>query len=189
MYGGAYYTTHGGEQFPWYSADGFVTETPGGHGSHTAGTAAGVAINAQVETTTCDEEAGERVGCVGGCLTSADADELTSNAVIDVDTMCLAFECDGQGTDFEPCLENDTPGILATHGGVAQGAKLALFDSSSDGVTIWASLAGTGLWIAAEDTGAMVHLNSWGGDTFCSVDVTTASFDRYMYEVRSMGGR
>lgn len=183
-----YYTTFAGEQFPWYSADGFTTEVPGGHGSHTAGTAAGAVVNAQAKTTTCDKDAGEKVGCVGGCLTSAEVDEFTSNIVVDVDTMCSAFECDGEGKNFESCLDNDTPEILAMYGGVAQGAKLALFDASGDGVTVWATLAGNGLWIAAEGTGAMVHTNSWGGDTFCNVDVTSVVFDLYMYEVRSIGG-
>lgn len=180
---GQSYTTAAGQQYPWYSESGFTTEMPGGHGSHTAGTAAGATLNTPAEVPTCDEDAGEELGCLGECLSAADLADLTSNDVIDTETMCVALDCDGYGTDFDSCLEDDTQEILTSHGGVAQGAKLAIFDASADNLKVFAAFAGTGLWEAAEDTGAMVHSNSWGSDTLCTVDSTSTAFDSYMYEV------
>lgn len=157
---------------------GFGTETPGGHGSHTAGTAAGAILT--TSTATCDEDAGESPGCVGGCI---DATALQSNLEFDVDTMCPEYECDGYGADYEFCLQDDAQTVLASNGGVAQGAKLAIFDASPDGARVFATLAGNGLWEAANGTGAVVHSNSWGSDTLCTVDPTSAAFDEYMYNV------
>lgn len=180
---GNYYTTRSGQKFQWYSADGFTTETPGGHGSHTAGTAAGATLNTPPETLTCDEDAGEQLGCVGDCITAAEAASFVDNFLLDLDVMCEAFNCDGQGSGHELCLEGNTQEILASNGGVAQGAKLAIFDASADNVQIFASLAGTGLWDAAEDTGAMVHSNSWGSDTLCLVESSSVEYDEFMHQV------
>lgn len=179
---GDYYTTNNGQQFPWYSAEGFATETPGGHGSHTAGTAAGATLTSPVEIGTCSGD--DELGCVGSCLNTSYVETLTSNLVINVDTLCPKFDCDGRGDALDSCLSDDTVETLTAHGGVASGAQLSIFDVSADGISVWAELALNGLWDAANDTGCVVHSNSWGADGDCTVDTSSVAFDRYMYEVR-----
>lgn len=179
---GDYYTTLGGQQVPWYSAEGFTTETPGGHGSHTAGTAAGATITSPVEVESCSGD--DELGCVGSCLNTSYVDTLSTNLAVNVDTLCPRFDCDGLGDDFDLCLSDDTVETLTVNGGVAPGAQLAIFDVSADGVAVWAELALNGLWDAVVETGCVVHSNSWGGDGDCTVDSSSVTFDHYMYEVR-----
>lgn len=184
---GDYTTTINGQQFPWYSAEGFTTETPGGHGSHTAGTAAGATLTSPVEIGTCSGD--DVLGCIGSCLNTSYVETLTSNLEIDLDTLCPKFDCDGRWGALDSCLSDDTVETLTTHGGIASGAQLSIFDVSPDGVSVWAELALNGLWDAVNDTGCVVHSNSWGGDGDCAVDASSVAFDLYMYEVRrGVGG-
>lgn len=178
-----YYTTVGGDQTPWYDAEGFQTETEGGHGSHTAGTAAGSTINTPAQPNACLDD--ELLSCFGECLNASDVNEkLDDTTTVDLNLFCEEYNCDGWGDQYTSCIAEDTETLLTANGGVAQGAKLAIFDVSADGESIWAPLARNELWEAAEDTGCMVHSNSWGGDTDCAVDSTAETFDQYMYEVR-----
>lgn len=162
---------------------GFATEVSGGHGSHTAGTAAGLMLDAPAELEGCGAD--EELGCVGGCFESNDLDQLATNAEVNVDTLCPAHLCDGWAGNGVPCLSTDAVGTLTTHGGVAPGAKIAVFDVSADddGQVVWASLALNGLWDAVEDTTCKVHSNSWAGSGTCQVDSLSVEFDGYMYEV------
>lgn len=166
---------------------GFVTETPGGHGSHTAGTAAGVMIDNPAELDGCSD--GFELGCVGGCFASSDLDALTSDSEISLDALCPEHNCDGLES-YGICLDDYGDGddavveVLTAHAGVAAGAKISVFDVSVDGVLIWAELAMNGLWDAVEATGCVVHSNSWGGEPTCETDTMSTTFDDYMYKVK-----
>lgn len=178
---GSYYTTIGGAKTPWYSSEGFYSDTAGGHGSHTAGTAAGSTITSPVSVSDCSGD--DELGCVGGCLNTSYVDQLRSNLYLDVDVFCPKFDCDNFGDGESTCLSDDVGETLSANGGIAPGAKLAIFDVSVDGKLVLAELAQDGLWEAANDTGSMVHSNSWGGENDCTVDATSILFDTYMYEV------
>lgn len=178
---GDYFTTTRGSAFPWLDPEGFSTEETGGHGSHAAGTAAGATITSPAQLEACT--GGDELGCLGSCLDSSDIDNLTSDLVFDPDTLCPRFDCDGYGKSLGNCLDDDTAYLLTTNGGVAPGAKLAIFDVSLDGTFVWAELALNGLWEAVNETGCKVHSNSWGGTGVCTVDDLAVSFDEYMYEV------
>ena len=162
----------------WYDELGFGLDMEAGHGTHTAGTAAGSTLAAPAETVTC--EAGSEVSCVGKCLTSAEAAEAATDNLLTWDTLCPQYDCDGGGG---ACLSEDVSETLTANGGIARGAKIAVFDVSIDGNAVWASLAENGLWDATEGTGCMLHSNSWGGDLDCNIDTETTAFDQYMYEV------
>lgn len=178
---GSYYITTGGAKTPWFTAEGFYSDTAGGHGSHTAGTAAGSTITSPVSVDECSGD--DELGCVGGCLNISYVDQLRSNMFLDVDVFCPKFDCDDFGEGESTCLSDDVGQTLSVNGGMAPGAKLAIFDVSIDGRLILAELAQDGLWEAANGTGSMVHSNSWGGENDCTVDVTSILFDTYMYEV------
>ena len=45
---------------------------------------------------------------------------------VDLDRLCPSFDCGGY--DEEVCLSHDVEQTLADHGGMTQGAKLAIFD-------------------------------------------------------------
>lgn len=161
---------------------GFATEIAGGHGSHTAGTAAGVMLDSPAELEGCSAD--EELGCVGGCFESNVLDELATNGDVNLDTLCPAHNCDGWGVYGIPCLTNNGVATLTTHGGFAPGAKIAVFDvSADDGLLIWAGYALNGLWDAVAGTGCKVHSNSWAGAATCQVDSMSVEFDGYMYEV------
>lgn len=165
---------------PDFCLSGFATEFRGGHGSHTAGTAAGAILDSAEELECGD---GEELGCLGGCLESSVLDQLVANtSALHFDAFCPAHGCDGFVSDL--CLDDGLE-MLSANGGVAPGAKLAVFDVIPDnGMAVWANLAGNGLWEAAEETGTMVHSNSWGTvDLSCEVDTMSIAFDTYMYEV------
>lgn len=162
----------------WYDELGFGLDMEAGHGTHTAGSAAGSTLASPAETATC--EAGSEVSCVGKCLTTAEATEAALDNLLTWDTLCPQFDCDGTSG---ACLSDDVSETLTDNGGIARGAKIAVFDVSIDGAAVWASLAENGLWDATEGTGCMLHSNSWGGDFDCNIDSETASFDQYMYEV------
>lgn len=177
-YGETFGTQNGGV-FSWYDEPGFGLDMEAGHGTHTAGSAAGSTLATPAETVTC--EAGSEVSCVGKCLTTAEATAAAADNLLTWDTLCPQFDCDGAGG---ACLSDDVSETLTDNGGIARGAKIAVFDVSIDGTAVWASLAGNGLWNATEGTGCMLHSNSWGGDLNCNIDSETASFDQFMYEVR-----
>ncbi|CAM9477974.1 unnamed protein product [Choristocarpus tenellus] len=65
---------------------------------------------------------------------------------------------------------------------MAPGAKIAIFDVSGDGDSIFSSFLGNGLWEAAGNTGAKIHTNSWGGDAGCQLDDESIVYDNYLYE-------
>ncbi|CAN0532956.1 unnamed protein product, partial [Scytosiphon promiscuus] len=128
----------------------------------------------------------ERLSCVGGCI-DADAsysiDDLVSSyeqliGINDIDRICPAFGCDDATSDV--CLGDDVSQILTDHGGMAQGAKLAIFDifwfSSGLGDT-----AGNGLWEACMEAGCKLHSNSYGADSVCTLSPTEVVYDDFMY--------
>ena len=45
---------------------------------------------------------------------------------VDLDRLCPRYDCDGLGEEY--CLDDDEGSTLAAHGGIARGAKLAIFD-------------------------------------------------------------
>lgn len=160
-----------------------------GHGTHTAGSAAGATLNDPPETESCSGT--DEAGCVGGCLNASYVSALldAGSTLADFDTWCPQFDCDGYGSDFEYCLDGDVSTTLVENGGMARGAKLAIFDTSLDGNIIWGSLAGTGVWGATDGTGCLLHSNSWGGDSLCTVDSLSLENDEYMWEVGHFGFR
>lgn len=100
-----------------------------------------------------------------------------------METFCPAHDCDGVDTSL--CFD-DPLEMLPMSGGVAPGAKIAVFDViSDDSLAVLSFLAENGLWDAVENTGAKVHSNSWGTtELSCEVDSLSVAFDTYMYEVR-----
>lgn len=82
-----------------------------------------------------------------------------------------------------PCF---CPARNAKHGGVARGAKLAIFDVAATDSYL-SDYAGNDLWRVSEDTGARIHSNSWGALTGCVSQPSAAIYDEYMYEVRASG--
>lgn len=173
------FSTLNGDIHNWYDEPGFGLDMEAGHGTHTAGSAAGSTLASPAETVTCG--AGSEVSCTGKCLTTAEAADAAADNLLTWDTLCPQYNCDGGSG--EACLSEDVPETLADNGGIARGAKVAVFDVSVDGSAVWASLAANGLWNATEGTGCMLHSNSWGGDFDCNIDSETASYDQYMYEV------
>lgn len=139
-------------------------------------------LDSPAELTGCS--ANEELGCVGGCFESKELDKLAADGEVNLSTLCPAHDCDGWAGYGIPCLANDAVKTLTTHGGVAPGAKIAVFDvSAEDGLLVWAGLALNGLWDAVEDTGCKVHSSSWAGEATCQVDYMSVEFDGYMYEV------
>lgn len=64
---------------------------------------------------------------------------------IDLDHMCSKFyDCeDGENARF--CLDDDPATTLAQHGGIARGAKLAIFDALKAETSLGITLAGNGV--------------------------------------------
>lgn len=162
---------------PWYSASGFGVDFEEGHGSHVAGSAAG-SLKSDAQVTPCGDDEG--LDCLGGCLTYEDMVDMLYNAELDFEMLCPTFDCDNMG---EPCLTDDVGETLAENGGVAQGAKLSIFDVSANGRSIFAYLALTGLWDSTIGTGCFIHSNSWSSDGYCSVSSESMAHDEYMFEV------
>lgn len=159
---------------------GFGVDLEDGHGTHTAGSAAGATLNTPATTVTCDTD--ETLGCIGTCLSAIDELFVQPDGSIMWDTLCPQFDCDAAAGDT--CLGQDVSATLTESGGVAQGAKISVFDASVDGLEVWASLALNGLWESTNGTDSFVHSNSWGSDNDCNVDSQTVTYDEYMYEVR-----
>ncbi|CAM9659673.1 unnamed protein product, partial [Hapterophycus canaliculatus] len=73
---GASWATSLGDQYRWVGTSDFAEDYPGGHGTHTAGSAAGAVVgspppvanagNGTVITEICEE--GRNLSCVGGCI-------------------------------------------------------------------------------------------------------------------------
>lgn len=172
------FETSSGREYSWYSAIGFGQDLQYGHGTHTAGSAAGATLTTPAAVAAC--EADEVPGCVGGCFVATEAASAAVDDRLTWDTLCPRFDCDGLAG---PCLGEDVPEMLTEHGGVARGAKLAIFDASRDGFRMWASLALNGLWDATDGTGCVLHCNPWGDYDDCFVDTKSVTFDQYMFEV------
>lgn len=183
---GPSFSTSDGGLFPWYPADGFEVDTVVGHGTHTAGSAAGATLNTPAETVECNDT--KVLGCVGGCI-DPDGTRSTDDFVPsyyqtfyaeDIDRICPMFECDDE--DEQWCLGDDVGETLSEHGGMARGAKLAIFDVFSREVGL-VDFPGNGLWEPCLDAGCKLHSNSWGGDLMCAVDAQDVVFDDFMYKV------
>ena len=165
---------------PVYRVLRFGDDDPAGHGTHTASTAAGSTLNSPAETTACD--AGEDLSCAGACIDATlSTDDLVSfsfqqNATIDIDRQCPLFGCDEESG---LCLDDDVGVTLAANGGIAQGAKLAIFDVSAD-ESILASNPGNGLWEPCLEAGCKIHSNSWGG-LVCMTTAMDILYDEFMY--------
>lgn len=173
-----YFSAGSGRLYQFYSETGFGLDAEAGHGTHTAGSAAGATLATPANTSSlCD--AGDVLGCIGECMTTAEADAASTDSFLTWNTLCPQFDCDSLG---DPCLDGEVAQTLTDNGGVARGAKISIFDVSIDGSAVWGSLAENGLWNATSGTGCMLHANSWGGDADCNVDAETVAYDTYMYE-------
>lgn len=181
----SFYTTSGAGPFPWYSNSGFGDDAPDGHGTHTAGSAAGATLNDPAVAATCSGT--DELGCTGGCLNTSFISTHVNNEYypFDLEVLCPQYGCDGLGESHKLCLDADVGSTLTENGGVAPGAKLSIFDSSADGEGIWASLAGNRVWSATDGTGCKLHSNSWGGESYCTVTSDCVLYDTYMHNVRS----
>lgn len=171
----------GGQAFTeseYYYFSGFGQDMLDGHGTHTAGSAAGAVLNSPAETDTCSSD--ENLGCIGTCLSALEEASLLPDGTAMWDTLCPQFGCDATAGDT--CLGADVGETLTENGGVAQGAKISVFDASVDGLLVWASLALNGLWESTDGTDSFVHSNSWGSDNDCNVDSQSVAYDEYMYE-------
>lgn len=195
-FGESWATSNGG-RFPWLPAHDFGKDVPRGHGTHTAGSAAGVTLSAPATTQVCGE--GKELSCVGGCVKSKDADgedDLLSewedvylfapHDAVDLDRLCPRYDCDGLGEKY--CLDDDEGSTLAAHGGIARGAKLAIFDILDEYYGIGVEMAGSGIWEPAMEAGSKLHSNSWGNSHFCEYLPSDVLHDNFMYNVRKNSG-
>ncbi|CAN0079431.1 unnamed protein product, partial [Hapterophycus canaliculatus] len=161
---------------------GFHKDTVGGHGTWTAGIAAGSisASGANTEAACYDDEL---FGCAGGCITPSDVDSMLGNGFFDLDLFCPTYDCDGN-TALSYCLSDEPVQTLHQNGGVAPGAKVSVFDNSYTDDDVYGYLAGNLVWDSAKETGAKIHSNSWEAITFCQITELELMYDTYMYEVR-----
>eukprot|EP00903_Cladosiphon_okamuranus_P015158 g14016.t1 len=172
--------TYAGYNIPYLPADGFGEDDEAGHGTHTAGTAAGSTLSRPAETIECD--AGEDLSCAGACIDATySTDDLVSyslqTSVFDLDRQCPMFGCDD---DSGLCLGDDVSATLAENGGMAQGAKLAIFDLVSEEVVL-AENPGNGLWEPCLEAGCKIHSNSWGDPGSCVPIALNSLYDEFMY--------
>ena len=158
---------------------GFGLDLEDGHGTHTAGTAAGAVLNRPATTGACATN--ETLGCIGTCLSVAEETYLLADDFLTWDTLCPQFNCDYFG---DPCLGEDVSATLTESGGIAQAAKISVFDTSADGEGVLASQALNGVWESTNGAGRFLHSNSWGSDNDCNVDSRTVAYDEYMYQVK-----
>ncbi|CAM9779304.1 unnamed protein product [Ectocarpus sp. 4 AP-2014] len=161
---------------------GFHKDTVGGHGTWTAGSAAGaISTQSSLEKEACYGD--ELPGCAGGCISASDVDAMLDDGTFDLDVFCPMYTCDAN-TDIpsSECLSDDPVENLHQHGGVAPGAQISVFDVSYVGTEIYASFAGNDLWYSAMETGAKIHTNSWGGGTLCQLTEDEYLYDTFMYE-------
>ncbi|CAM9449287.1 unnamed protein product, partial [Hapterophycus canaliculatus] len=131
-------------------------------------------------TTCCGDELH---GCVGGCIAASEVDSMLDNGFFDLDLYCPLYDCDGT-TDLalSYCLSDDPVETLDQNGGVAPGAQISLFDPSYTGEDSFIELAGNLVWESAMETGARIHSNSWGYETFCEPTEMDLLYDTFMYE-------
>ena len=185
---GEHYTTEQGEQITWLDAAYFEQDGAAGHGTHTAGSAAGATLNTPAEAVTCSIP--DVLGCVGACISDSSAyddDDLLTyydpSHSADLDRLCPSFDCGEYGE--EVCLSEDVEQTLADHGGMAQGAKLAIFDMFYGEVGL-GSFAGNGVWEACLEAGCKVHSNSYGADLLCEMSELDLEYDDFMYNVSAL---
>eukprot|EP00904_Undaria_pinnatifida_P011011 jgi/Undpi1/703/HiC_scaffold_10.g04167.m1 len=172
--GGDFFFDPERRKHPWIPAYHFEEDDVEGHGTHVAGSAAGAMLTTPAETsTTCSGT--EVPGCVGGCV---DPDDAPVGA--DLDSLCPMLGCDD--TTDERCLSDDVGQTLADHGGMARGAKLAIFDVGVGG-DLFFPLVGSDLWKPCLEAGCMIHSLSGGRDDLCEVDALDIEFDTFMHEV------
>ena len=161
---------------------GFHRDTVSGHGTCTAGLAAGAISEGAVIAQ--DECCGDELpGCAGGCVAASTIDENLDNGMFDLDAFCPAYECDGEGFSYSYCLGDDPVETLHQHEGVAPGANISVFDSSYTADDMYVHLAGNLVWESAMGTGAKIHSNSWGSGSSCRVTEDDLLYDSFMYEV------
>ncbi|CAM9611967.1 unnamed protein product, partial [Hapterophycus canaliculatus] len=169
----------GGVLYPFVPSDDFNRDDSLGHGTHTAATVAGSTLSTPAETVACKTGSGKVVGCAGGCIyPSSDAKDSYSDDD-GIDRLCPMFDCVGGDTE-EQCLGDDVGETLSDHGGVAQGAKIAVMDIFFDDYS-YGDLAGNGLWEACLSAGCKIHSNSYGVDKRCELSSVDLLYDDFMY--------
>lgn len=156
--------------------------TQAGHGTHTAGSAAGATLSVPAETITCSGD--ETLSCVGACIDESEStDDLVSYylqlALPDLDRLCPMYGCD---ILTDPCLSDEVDETLSNNGGMAQGAKLSIFDVFFEVFGLIDSL-GNGVWDPCQEAGCKIHSLSLGGDTLCTTGESEILYDEFMYEV------
>ncbi|CAM9635784.1 unnamed protein product [Ectocarpus sp. 4 AP-2014] len=176
----AFSTSQGGV-YPFLPPDEFGQDDSAGHGTHTAGSAAGATLNDPAETLTCSGD--ETLGCVGACIDESETtDDLVSSALQialpDLDRLCPIYGCD-DSTD--PCLSDEVDETLTNNGGMAQGAKLSIFDVFFE-VFGLIEVLGNGVWEPCLEAGCKVHSLSLGGDALCGLGESEILYDNFMYE-------
>ena len=180
------FTTVQGDQGYWLPADSFSEDDVAGHGSHTAGSAAGSTLTSPAETVTCVGT--DIVSCAGGCIDENlffQTDDLLSPygqmySTVDIDRICPSLGCDD--TAVELCLDDDIGQTLTDNGGMAQGAKLSIFDVFYQELGL-SDYPGNGLWEPCMEAGCRLHSNSYGGDLLCSSSAIDPEYDDFMYKV------
>lgn len=184
----ASHTSRDGVTYPFVPTGSFSVEDGLAHGQHVAGTVAGSTLNTPAEVVPCT--GGEVVGCAGGCIptelpsrnTEADDDDDGDNSPDsdeDIDRLCPMHGCVGAVED-QQCLGDDVSATLSEHGGMAQGAKIAVMDIFM-GRYSYADLAGKGLWEACLNAGCKIHSNSYGVDKRCELSSMDLVYDDFMY--------
>ena len=182
-------STSEGRNIYWIPGDSFGQDDPAGHGTHTAGSAAGATLTRPADTITCSGT--DLLSCVGGCIDDdlrySTDDLLTyfeSYGLPDIDRICPTFGCDDAITNV--CLGDNVSETLTDHGGMAQGAKLAIFDIFL-GDSGLGYFAGNGLWEACMDAGCKLHSNSYGSDDLCTLSSMETEYDDFMFKVSLAG--
>lgn len=156
-----------------------------GHGMHVAGTAAGSTVDSPATLVECSDD--QVMGCAGTCVdpdSSASSGDDDTYGSPTIDRLCPMLDCEGAISD-DQCLGDDVAETVETHGGMAQGAQIAVFDAFP-AERSYGDLAGVGLYEASLETGAKIHSNSWGFDNRCTLTSLSVAYDDFMYEV---GGR
>lgn len=165
----------------------FIADHPAGHGSHTAGSAAGATLASPARTQNCAAAASSsssssstpiddidsnynirnaELSCVGGCIDPENSLEDTGEEgegddlvpsweedvyghapfdPIDLDRLCPKYHDCTDGENAKLCLGGDPAATLTEHGGIARGAKLAIFDALKPGTALGIALAGNGV--------------------------------------------
>ena len=128
---------------------------------------------------------------MGGCIDDNNfvtEDDLVSfyYQYADIDRLCplsSEFGCDDVQSDL--CLGEDVSETLSKNGGMAQGAKLAVFDAFYGDFGLM-TLVGNDLWEPCAEADCKLHSNSWGGDYECQLGSNDLLYDEFMYKVRRL---